>query len=126
MVCLLAGTAHAACYDTPGGMTVCPPVDERFFGRSDDGNGELFIKARQRIQRYADAEGWDRAFLKNGRVTEGGNLCGQLYGRTDKTAGWEFTVRFVYYASSDDIDVANWAMINHQPDFDATWSLYCD
>lgn len=109
VVCLLAGTAHAACYDTQGGMTVCPPVE-----------------ARQRIQRYADAEGWDRAFLKNGRVTEGGNLCGQLYGRTDKTAGWEFTVRFVYYASSDDIDVANWAMINHQPDFDATWSLYCD
>ena len=30
----LAGTANAACYDTPGGMTVCPPVDDHL-GHSD-------------------------------------------------------------------------------------------
>lgn len=32
---MLTGAANAACYDTPGGMTVCPPVDDHL-GRSDD------------------------------------------------------------------------------------------
>lgn len=121
----VAGTAKGACYDTPGGMTICTPRDDRFFGRSDDGNGELFSSARRRVQSYANGEGWHRAFLKQARVSHDGNLCGTLYGETDETYGWNFTVRFVYYPSSNDIDVENWALLNHQPDFDATWNVYC-
>ncbi|MCG8561836.1 MAG: hypothetical protein MI824_18710 [Hyphomicrobiales bacterium] len=82
-------------------------------------------RAEQRVRRYGNAEGWDRAFSKTASRSRRGYVCGTLYGQTARRYGWEFTVRYIYNPSNDRIEVQSWAMMNKDWSFKRMWSRYC-
>lgn len=109
-------------------------ADQEVVAAEDDSNpkpslaidpAKALTSARQRIQRYGDGEGWDRSFVKEAALSSSGYVCGYLYGETHKDYGWEFTVRFIYDPAADEVEVLNWASINHSPWFEEKWARLC-